>query len=207
MENNHDEILAIVFKLYNKYGIKSITMDEVARELGISKKTLYQHFNDKADLVEHTIFRNISKHMLNIQKIQQGELNAIEELLAINKYLTTVIDNEHNPAIDFDLSRYYPKLFKKFHENRRKHTFNSLLANLKKGIKEGLYRENMNPDIIASVHLSRMEKHMEDESLVFQKYHQTELFKEIYTYHIYGICSRKGVELFEQKIKELETKN
>jgi AcrR family transcriptional regulator len=207
MENIREEILDRVFSLYLKYGIKSITMDEVARELGMSKKTLYLHFADKAELVAETMWLNMARHIKYISSIQNSQLNAIDELLAINQYLSKVIDQEFNPAIDFDLAKYYPKIFKEFHERRREQTLNSLLNNLNKGKSEGLYRANMNPEIIANVHMARMEKQLENESLVFQKYHQGDLFKEIFTYHIYGICSRKGIELYEQKLEELQSKN
>ncbi len=202
MEQKCKEYTEKVFQLYFKYGIKSITMDEVARQLGVSKKTLYQHFKDKADLVEQTMMFTIKKHFQQISNMLTDELNAIEELLAINSYLNSVIEKEHNPAIDFDLQKYYPDIYRKFQDFRRKVTFDTLIRNLKKGKKEGLFRSDLNVEIIASVHMARMESQMNSENEILAKYNHKEVFNEIFTYHIRGICSRKGIEFYEQKLKE-----
>ncbi len=202
MEKNCDKYTGKIFELYLKYGIKSITMDEVARQLGISKKTLYQHFKDKVDLVEQTMMYTIEKHTKNIKKLQLGKMNAIEELLAINKYLNKVIEKEHNPSIDFDLQKYYLDIFKKFHEYRRKVTYESLIKNLEKGKKDGMYRANLNVEIIAAIHMARVESQMQGNATLFKKFSHQEIYNEIFTYHIRGICSRKGIDFYENKLKE-----
>jgi AcrR family transcriptional regulator len=203
MENGKENILETVYKLYLKFGIKSITMDEVAREMGISKKTLYLHFVDKADLVEQTLSNTFQRHINNIDQIQKSELNAIDELFAINQYLAEVIEKEHNPAVDFDLAKYYSKIFRDFHHHRRENTYRSLLKNLQKGIQEGLYRKNMKPEIIAQVHMARMEMQLADQDLNMHKHMQSEMFTEIFRYHIYGICSRAGIDYYEHKVNEM----
>lgn len=202
MENKCQYYTEKVFQLYKKYGIKSITMDEVARQLGISKKTLYQHFKDKADLVEQTMMFTIQNYFSKISNLLKEDLNAIEELLTINNFLNNVIEKEHNPAIDFDLKKYYPEIFEKFHKFRRDVTYKTLSKNLNKGQEEGLYRKDFNVEIIASVHMARMESHMQSESLVLAKYSHKEIFNEIFIYHIRGICSAKGIEFYEKKLKE-----
>ena len=104
MERELNNILDRVIILYRKYGIKSITMDDVARELGISKKTLYQYVDDKNELVNKAVMHDIDRHFYNINCIKNKNLNAIDELLEINRYLTVML-KDYNPSWDYDLKK------------------------------------------------------------------------------------------------------
>ncbi len=158
MNEELKNILAKVRELYTKYGIKSITMDDVARELGISKKTLYQYVNDKDDLVGKFIDNEISLRQEEICKCFGSGFNAIEELFEISILMNKYI-REQNPATEHDLQKYYPQHFQKTLKARRDGVYNYILLNLTKGIKEGLYRNDMNNSIIARLYLWRAEKY------------------------------------------------
>ncbi len=109
MDEKLKNILLRVYKLYNRFGIKSVTMDDVARELGISKKTLYQCVKDKSELVEKVVFFNTIHHRDLIYKIVAQKHNAIEELLEVNRYMNEML-KEQNPTLDYDLRKYYPEI-------------------------------------------------------------------------------------------------
>ncbi len=206
MEKELLNILEKVSILYQKYGIKSITMDDVAREFGISKKTLYQYVTDKPDLVEKVMLLIAEKHNSFFKKLRAKKINAIEELFEVNKYFTGMLKN-YNPSMEYDLRKYYPDLFKKIYEVRRKRMYESIIRNMKKGIKEGLYRRDMDIEIIAKLHVSRIENMYDNEIFTNEELISTKVFNEIFIYHLRGIANVTGIKFLERKLKKLKSKN
>jgi transcriptional regulator with XRE-family HTH domain len=196
-------ILSKVRDLYMKYGIKSITMDDVAREMGISKKTLYQYVNDKEELVE--------KFIENEKELRQKEIcdcfkvgyNPVEELIEISLYMNKLMQ-EQNPATEYDLKKYYPSQYQKLVKARREGIYNYILANLKKGKLEGLYCEDLKEEIIAKLYLSISESiHLNDLYSV-EEFTSIRIYIELLKYHVRGIATEKGIIALEKKLKELE---
>jgi TetR/AcrR family transcriptional regulator, cholesterol catabolism regulator len=197
-------ILGKVRELYMKYGIKSITMDDVARELGISKKTLYQYVTDKDDLVGKFLDNEIAMRQEEICKCFKIGFNAIEELFEISLFMNKLI-RDQNPATDHDLKKYYPQHYQKSIKVRREGIYNYILLNLKKGIREGLYRKNMNSEVIARFYLWRSENANLDGFFTTEEFSSGKLFVELIAYHIRGIATETGIIELEKKLKELET--
>jgi AcrR family transcriptional regulator len=192
-----------VRELYMKYGIKSITMDDVARELGISKKTLYQYVTDKEDLVVKFIDNEILRRQEEICKCFRIGFNAIEELFEISMFMNKIMRGQ-NVATEYDLKKYYPAQYEKTIKARREGIYNYILVNLKKGIKEGLYRKELNKEIIAKLYLWRSENAHLDELFTVEEFTSKKLFVELLTYHVRGIATEKGILVLEKKIKELK---
>ena len=199
-------ILIKVRELYMKYGIKSITMDDVARELAISKKTLYQYVTDKDDLVGKFIDYEILQRQEQICKCFRIGFNAIEELFEISIFMNKII-RDQNPATEYDLKKYYPHHFQKIVTIRRESMYNYILLNLKKGKEEGLYREEMNEEIIAKLYLSRSENIHLNALFSVEEFTSIKLFVELLSYHVRGIATKKGIIVLEKKIKEIKTNN
>ena len=200
MDEKLKAILIRVYKLYNKFGIKSITMDDVAREMGISKKTLYQCVKDKSELVEKVVFFNTIHHRELIYKIVAEKHNAIEELLKVNIYMNVML-KEQNPTLDYDLKKYYPEIYFKLMDESRKRMYEAIRENLIKGQKEGLYRDNLDVDIISQLHMTRLEYKYSSESFTITELNSEKTMKEIFTYHLHGIASEKGLKVLK-KIKD-----
>jgi DNA-binding XRE family transcriptional regulator len=204
MIDNLKSILLKVRELYTMYGIKSITMDDVARELGVSKKTLYQFVTDKQDLVGKFIDNEIAIRQEEICKCFRTGLNAIEELFEISLFMNKIMRNQ-NPATEYDLKKYYPLQHQKIQKTRREGIYSYILLNLKKGKEEGLYRADLNNEIIAKLYLSRSESIHTNDLFTIEEYTSHELFIELIKYHVRGIATLKGIGVLEQKINELET--
>lgn len=204
MNDELKNILKKVSGLYMKYGIKSITMDDVSRELGISKKTLYQYVTDKDDLVGKFIDNEISLRQAEICNCFGLGFNAIEELFEISIFMNKMM-RDQNPATEHDLKKYYPEHYQKILKARREGMYEYILLNLRKGIKEGLYREDMNTEIIAKLYLSRAEYSHMNEVFTKEEFSSMRFFNEIIIYHVRGIATEKGIIVLENKIKELET--
>jgi AcrR family transcriptional regulator len=195
-------ILLKVRELYMKYGIKSITMDDVARELGISKKTLYQFVSDKDDLVGKFIDNEIEQRQEEIFKCFKIGFNAIEELFRISAFMNKMI-REQNPATEYDLRKYYPHHYQKIVKSRRERMYNYILLNLKKGKEEGLYREDINEEIISKLYLTRSENNNLRELFTIEEFTSNTVFVELLTYHVRGIATEKGIIVLEKMIKEI----
>lgn len=206
MNEELKNILLRVRELYNKYGIKSITMDDVARELGISKKTLYQFVSDKDDLVGKFVDFEIEIRQEQICRCFQSELNAIEELFEISIFMNKMM-RDQNPATEYDLKKYYPHHYQKIVKARKDGMYKYILLNLQKGKVEGLYREEMNEVIIAKFYLSRAENIHSTDHFTVEEFTSNKLFIELLTYHIRGIATAKGIKVLENKIKQLENNN
>jgi AcrR family transcriptional regulator len=197
MNKKAEKIIQQVSQLYLKYGIKSVTMDDVARELGVSKKTLYEHFKDKADLVRKFILYSIENIETKFNQATSKKLNAIDTLIEISKMITSFL-GEFNPSICYDLQKYYPSIWKMIIDYKRDRVSANVYKNLQKGIKEGLYRNDINPEIIAKIYVSRIEASMNPDNKFSNEVHSTLLYNELMKYHIRGIASTEGIEYFEK---------
>ncbi len=204
MHDDLENILLKVRELYMKYGIKSITMDDVARELGISKKTLYQYVSDKDDLVGKFIDNEIELRQKEIFNCYRAGYNAIEELFEISLYMNKLM-REQNPATEYDLKKYYPHHYQKIVKIRREGIFNFILLNLKKGKQEKLYRDDMNEEIIAKLYLSSTESILINDLYTVEEFTSGKTFMELLTYHVRGIATEKGIIVLEKKIRRIKT--
>ena len=199
------EILKNVCKMFHKYGIKSVTMDDIARELGISKKTLYTFFKDKNELVKKSVeFAGQNTHHSNLEKEFKKSKNAIEQLIFI--YITGYqLADEFNFSYEYDLKKYYPAIFSQYHKTRREKLYTGVYENLKQGINEGLFNNDFNPEIIALIHTSKIECLMENSILRDSKFDMKDIFKQMFYYHLRAISTPKGIKFFEEKIKDLDS--
>ena len=205
----NDELQNILLKareLYSKYGIKGITMDDIAAELGISKKTIYQYFMDKDELVGKFVDYEILQRQSEIFNCFRAGSDAIEELFEISIFMNKFL-RDQNPGMEHDLKKYYPHHHQKTVKARREGIFNYILQNLKKGKEEGLYRSEMNEEVIAKLYLSRVEGIHLNNIFTVEEFTSLKLSIELLTYHIRGIATDKGIAVLNNKLKELETNN
>jgi AcrR family transcriptional regulator len=200
MNEEFEKILEKVSHLYQKYGIKSVTMDDVAHEIGISKKTLYQYVKDKSDLVEKVVEHTRLCHFPSFEDINEG--NAIEQLIEVSRRVNALM-KEYSPSYDYDLRKYYPNIHQKLMDARRKLMYESMLANIRKGKKEGIYRSELNEEIIAKLHLLRMENLQSSELFDASEIHSSKFFNEIFIYHIHGLATLKGLETLNKNMDKL----
>ncbi len=196
-------ILEQVGRLYHRYGIKSVTMDDVAKQLGISKKTIYEFFNDKEDLVGQVLLFEHEHHCGFLNTGHEGNINAIERLFEVYKMINAMF-KDYNPSMDYDIRKYYPTLFVKIREIRRKSMFESVYKNLNQGKKEGLYRSDLNARIIAKIHVFMVENLFGSDMYTPEELTSFKMFHEIFVYHLYGILSQEGCSFFEKNFDKFK---
>ncbi len=193
MDTNNTEYLKTVLGLYSKYGIKSVTMDDVSRELGISKKTLYNFVTDKNELVEKVIDFQCKERKTWMKSLNLDKLPALEEVVQVSKMINKTI-SEFSPSFQYDLSKYYIAIHRKMMNINRESMAKSMLQNIKKGKAEGYYRTELNEDIIVNMHISNVENLTETGFYNAQKVNPEKVQRELFAYHMHAILNEKGLE-------------
>lgn len=184
-------------ELFRRYGIRSVTMDEIAGQLGISKKTIYQFYSDKEALVQD-IFKGITDH--NMEKctfFRDSSENAIhEQFLAAD--MAEEIFNNMNSSVLFDLNRFHPNVFAEFEKFKKHFLFNAIKDNLLRGIKEGLYRKDIDVDIITWIRLEMISGVFINEEVLSGKTKPHRFEDEMKDFYLHGICTEKGLALLDK---------
>lgn len=199
MEEKVKEIIASATEVFLRFGFKNVSMDDMARELRMSKKTLYKYFSDKNDLVKQAISVGVEMDRCNITEQMNNADNAIEEILGITEHIAVKMKQAH-PSIFFELEKYYPESWALFIEFRESFTCSCMLNNLKRGIKEGLYRDNINTDVVARFFIDILDSVFKQSLDVNQQLSFVELHKSALIYHLYSITNEKGKIYLESKI-------
>ena len=187
-----------------KVGIKSVTMDDVARHLGISKKTLYKFVEDKNDLVKKALTFNCDIENKEICLLCETGKNAIDESYDISQFVFNHISNVH-PTIVFDLQKYHTEAWNDFRNDKMGQIHQCYMDNIKKGIKEGLYRDDINAEIITKHYTSRFEIIFDKELFPSERFSPAETYFEIFRYHIRGIASEKGLKYLSKKLNNYKS--
>lgn len=189
--NTREKILKGAEGLFTKYGVRSISMDDIARHLSVSKKTLYQHFTDKEDIVTLVFESVLSESRKEFEAIHKTAENAIDELAKLSVCLKKNVD-EINPSLLFDLQKYYPKAWAVWLEFKRMCIYDSIKRNLDQGIAEGFYRPEINTEILSIVRMALIETAFDDKTFSHDKFKMTEVQMQIFEHFVYGIVTEKG---------------
>lgn len=197
------QTISEITMLFMKYGIKSLTMDDIARHMGISKKTLYQYVSDKNDLVKKGVGLLIEHEKMMLCSAMEDSKTAIDELIGVTKCVSSEIGEMH-PSVIFDLQKYYPEAWKLMEEHKKQFIYNMMLENLKNGIAEGYYRENINPLIIANIYIGMVDNMLNPENPINKHTSLDKMHTEIIRYHIKGIANNKGLEYLKEALKNKE---
>jgi len=203
MENVQQKIIETAASLYRNISIKSVTMDDVARECMISKKTLYKYVNDKVDLLTKAFRYEFDLQRKRFEEITKKNFNAIEEVLYIHKNLIKMLKT-HKPSLEYEMHKYYPVVHKELIEKKSEHVYQMMLRNLRKGISEGLYYNDIDAELIAKQRVIFQVQKVENAVVSYQEFLKPKAMKQMFKYHLRAICSSKGIEILNKKIEELE---
>ena len=195
------KILQNAAEMFLNYGFKSVTMDDIANSMGISKKTIYQYFENKTKLVEATtmfVFENISH---GIDCICGDEKNPIEEIFEIKKFMMEHLKDEKSSP-QFQLQKYYPKIFSNLKRKQFEVMQQCKTRNLERGIRLGLYRENIDVSIVSRIYFNSMVSLKDKELFPLQNHSMNALVNAYLEYHLRGICTEKGITILTEFLKE-----
>ena len=196
-----DKILKEVGEMFMTYGVRSVSMDDIAKHLGMSKKTLYQYFKDKNELVEKGTERHLRLQQKEYDEATKQAANAIEELYLVSKCLRKHV-SELNPSLIFDLKKFHASAWNVFLDYEHITVFESLKDNLERGKKEGLYREGINTNVLAKLRVEQV--HMSFDPHVFPKdeFDFAHVHMQMFDHYVYGLLTAKGLKLYEKYKQE-----
>ena len=207
MENKREYILEQVARMYMQHGIRSVTMDDVAAELGMSKKTLYQFFKDKADLVEEVV----SAFLMQDDEFHSKEnkkLNAIDRIFWIREHMNNMLKLMHN-NMEYDLKKGYPMVYKKITKYKRKRIYEDHLLIMDQGKNEGLFRAELNSDMLARIAVGHFLFIFNPDNGIFSddEVRDIRLFDQLLDYHFYGVCTKEGLKYYKKQLNNVQNEN
>lgn len=201
-----DKILEGAEKLFMKYGIRSVSMDDIARHLSVSKKTLYQHFADKDELVTAMSQTHMQREVVEYDSITKESKNSIDELNKISVRIKCEME-ELNPSLLFDLQKFHPKAWALWLNHKHEFIMKSIVRNLKQGMSEGYFRLDVNPEIMAISRLVLIESAFDDQTFPKEKFNLVEVQSQFFDHFVYGLCTDKGRKLYQKYKDNSQTKN
>lgn len=196
-------ILDQAAQLFFKHGVKSVTMDEIAAQSGVSKKTVYLFFKDKEELVEEFVDTYFIKNPNFCNPKSEG-LNAIDRIFAFRARvaeISTLIKNN----LEFDFKRAYPRIYARMEEYKRELIYNSEFSITEQGKTEGLFRPELNSDFVARISVGRSLFTLNPENGLFDEfeYRSLDIFDQVVDFQMHAICTAEGLSYYKQQLIKL----
>lgn len=202
--NTKERIQNKADELFMKYGIRSVSMDDIANALGMSKKTIYQYFSDKNELVDAVVDKEIQEMQQDCARFRDGSKNAIEEIiLSLDDFVEQF--RNINPIVVHDLEKFHFRSHQRFMEHKNKYLFEIFRDNIERGIKEGLFREEIDMEVLSKFRLESLMLPFNLDIFPPGKFNLADVCKEITEHWLFGLASLKGYKLIlkykEERIK------
>lgn len=179
-----------------RYGIRSVSMDDIARELGVSKKTLYQQIENKSDLIKRIFNNKCEEEMYEISQMRETATDAIDEQVKVVRFMIGRL-RIISPASRYDLQKYYKDIHRDVEDFHREFFRQFIQDNLERGKEEGLYRANVDAVVIAKLFVSMAINLGHNEYFSVHEFSLEELVRQLFHYHINGVASDAGLAVMQ----------
>ena len=180
-----------VNEVYVREGMKKVTMDDMAKKLNVSKKTLYKYVRNRKELVLKATCLHVQKERLQVIKIQEKNLDPIVEQYELSKFVVETI-SKVNPIVHYDLENYFSEAWDYLNQYFNGFVFESIYKNIVRGQVEGIYRKNFKPDIVAMFFASRIDLIFDGELFPAERVSFKDVYIEYLLYHLNSIVTNKG---------------
>ena len=188
-----DKILHKATEMFLSLGFKSVTMDDIANELGVSKKTIYNHFRNKTDLINEVTSSVFETVCTGIDMICSKENNPIDELYEIKRFSMKYLKNEKKSP-QYQLQKYYPKIYATLKSKQFDVMQDCVIRNLNRGVALGFYRNTIDIDFVSRIYFHGMIGLKDEELFPLNQFSMNNIMSFYLEYHLRGICSEKGIE-------------
>ncbi|MCE7063405.1 TetR/AcrR family transcriptional regulator [Dyadobacter sp. CY343] len=188
-----DRIIKSALNLFWRYGIKSVTMDDIARDLGISKRTIYQHYSDKEAILALVIQEEIKSQKCDMEMLDSQASNPIEQMLYASVQMRETMANM-NPTFLYDLKKYYPAAWDLFQTYKHEYILKSIRDNLKSGIELGLYRPDIDVEVLSLLRIEQVVMGFDPTIFPLKKFDLMHIQMEFVHHFLRGVLSEKGFE-------------
>jgi AcrR family transcriptional regulator len=192
-----EKILKGAESLFSRFGVRSVSMDDIARHLSVSKKTLYAHFKDKDDLVVTMAQNHLEGDRCAFADISSGSKNSIDELYQMSMTIKKDME-ETNPSMLFDLQKFHPKAWQIWLDFKQDFIKPSIVRCIERGIAEGNFRPELNPEIMAINRLVLIEATFNPDVFPKDKFNMVEVTTQFFDHFIQGLCTEQGLKVFKQ---------
>ncbi|NLH32899.1 MAG: TetR/AcrR family transcriptional regulator [Lentimicrobium sp.] len=199
-----ERILIKAGELFRGLGIKNVTMDSLASDLGISKRIIYECFSHKDDLVISTMLYYIQNENEELSKIVNESKHVVEAMFKIIKHKRELLDS-YSPLFKKDIARYLPRIIKLYYtraDDLKRYSLSYIL--LERGIKEGVFKEGINIKIVDSFLQDLMVTMHKSQRIVLLKPNEREILENIFIPYFKGLSTPKGIELMDEFFGKLE---
>jgi len=195
-----DNIRVVSGDLFFKFGVRSVSMDDIASEVGISKKTIYQFYKDKNELVESVLAHIIERNTQHCSSCLMEAENAVHEAV-LNLDFVIEIFKSMNASLLYDLKKYHPKAFTLFQKYKNEFLLNMTIKNLERGVQEDLFRAEINIPVIARLKVEAISSMFDPEIRSGLQLPLVDVQKEIIMHFLYGVINSKGLKLLNKYLK------
>jgi len=199
-----ERILNKARELFFSFGIRSVTMDDIAREMGVSKKTIYQCYTDKNAIVENVINGLVSEHGSKVDEFYRNAENAIHEVVLQTETIAGIIQSI-KPGVFYELQKYFPETWRLIEGHRSECILKAIDNNLHRGIREGIYRPEMNIGTIAHIRMVQLNSVLNLQDFPADKFSYQAILNEITELYLYGIANHAGQKQISNYIKPNNT--
>jgi TetR/AcrR family transcriptional regulator, cholesterol catabolism regulator len=190
-------------QLFNQYGIRSVTMDDMARNLGISKKTIYQYFVDKDEVIMEVAKATFDGQRCEWENVMAIARDAIDELFYAARHIEKSF-RSMNPNMLHDLKKYHPAAWDIYLQHKESLFYGQVVDNLRRGIAQGLYRKEINVEVIARLRLEQIQLGFDPYVFPLGRYNLADIQMQLFDHFVHGIVTLKGYSLLLQYRKELQ---
>lgn len=199
------DILERVRELFFKYGVRSVSIDDICRDLGISKKKLYQHVKSKNELVEKLLELERQNFEIIFDRHNFEGVNAIDILLTVSRDIGERFWDV-SPSMTFDLKKYYPDVYHKHIDERIEFIYQKIQINLQKGIQQRMYRDDLSIELVARLYIRRLIDLHNPEFFPAEKFSFQTLFDTMFDNFIRGIANENGIAHYESQMRKVNFK-
>ena len=187
-------------ELFFSYGLKSVSMDDLAKMAGVSKKTIYQFFTDKNELVNRIVDEMIACHYNLFSNCQCKAKDAVEEvLLQANEPFDTWASV--NQTFFFELEKSFPEAWAKLEQHKQNFLLPGIMKNLERGIQENVYREDIDVAFTADVRIQQLSSALHPSGFPGRRMNGSQLMNELTVFYLHGITTEKGKGLLSKYLK------
>jgi AcrR family transcriptional regulator len=198
-----EKILCKAGEMFLTIGIRAVTLDDIARELGMSKKTIYTFFENKGQLVYRIVQEDLKHKQAIVLGITTEGHDPINEMLVIAREVMLSLQT-FSVNIVTDLQKFYPESWQLIEQHKQGFVYNIMLSNHQRGKKEGLYRENLQEEIVTRMFIGFTDSILNPQGLLKTGIPIAQLYLEHLIYHLYSVCTDKGRQHLEELLQSLQ---
>ncbi|SFO50612.1 transcriptional regulator, TetR family [Algoriphagus ornithinivorans] len=197
-----EKILDVAIEQFSRYGVRNTTMDDIARMMGISKKTLYQEFKDKKELVNATFSAMLERDQEKMAFLKDSGTDVIEHLVKISKMMRERLTNI-NPLAVMEVQKYFPEAWKIFEEHKEQVIMTDFVNILERGKQLGYFRSEIDAHILARLRVNQIASAMEPSNFNNENYNLVEEQMQMMDHFLHGIFTEKGREAYQEQQAKL----